>query len=735
MNHQPYFTNFILSYKNKNSYSGALYYLNYVMDLFMEKDNQSPYLAVLNDSITNSCNGKCLYCCADSGESSNTDVDLSNNFIKLIKQNPPIIFSISGGEPLLFPQKCLKYFKVFSGFSFLSLLTNLSLPITDEIDNVLFFMSNSKESFIQTSIDSTSKKIHNILRANTDLDLIISNIDYIRHKYPNIKLKLNCTVSEINCDSLNKIVDFAIDHKIESIHFNTVLPFGRASKSYSIDGLFSIIDAMMALSCYENYLMIKEHTISFPNEIIQFLAIENGKRLLNSNYMIGQKYDSKKYTLHIDENKRTMDIGWGKTVSNSLSNKIYTTFVKLNENNTDYSDECKKCGIYTLCNQESFYLGECLLKSLYNKMNVIISTTNKPAKFETNIDKLFDYIKSSIPYSNITIYSTRNCNGNCNFCQVFGDRMNAENQFHIHDLIRFLNGNRCFVTITGGEPLVDIRRIEKMILELKKENNIITLLTNGVLYDKKFLETLKKNFTKLDVIQISIYSNNPYTHYLISGRNDWDLLDKCILDFIQSGINVRLNLTLTPLNVSQLSETFEHYKGLGAEQICINGLLRKGKAKNMFDLKHAIKYINSLYKFCISNYDGYSFVIPVELLRIYSNISDFFIKDHKQNSSSMMYDEKINTLSVDYNGNILIDTTNEEVGTIEDCILDNIIAKYGNISTKRDLINTACKDCHSYDLCKAEEYKEEIYDEFHDFNHSCCDEEVQLKLFGKILTY
>lgn len=721
------YSDFLSKYIGVSTYTESLMLFEIYTDLILKERIKLDFPAEVNLSITNLCNGKCLYCCADSTSTYIKTNDMSKRLLELSNYKPPIIFCISGGEPLLFPDKCLSYFKIFKGKSCLFLLSNLSLNFNESILNVFECMNDSKMSLLQTSIDSLNPKIHNILRKNTDLSLIKSNIDYILKNY-SFKLKLNCTVSEYNYNELKDIADYASRKNIQSIHFNTVLPFGRAEKFVNIDTMFKIIDSMIELSYNKNFLKIPEHTLSFPNEILQLSYLEKGLIELNNerNEEDNLNFKSSDFILHIDEHNNSLDVGWGKKKVNKIDANLADMFKLLSEKNvnSEYCENCSQCLLKNKCNPDSFYLDYCLINDLKKKCDYILSCNQKEFENEKHRMQIFSYLNNLEDLSVVTIAMTRRCNGSCNFCQVNGSRINEEQLFSNNELINFLDERKCYVTITGGEPFMHIRKTEDLIMKLKNRGHIVTVLTNLVLADDELIANLKKVFTPLDVIQVSIYSHKPDLHKSISGRDDWDKLTNIIKKFVEKGIEIRANLTITPDNIDYLDETFEYYKSIGIQQICINGLIRKGKAVEMFDLKHSIKYINSLFKFLNKNYNGYSFVIPPEILKLHANISKIFGLEVV--NEKLKREEHINEIIIDYNGIIYDSITDERIGTTR----NNSITNYKSQVIKRNLNESECRLCCNFDYCNASPYLKEIYATTGNCNSCFCDKQISNKIFN-----
>lgn len=311
---------------------------------------------------------------------------------------------------------------------------------------------------------------------------------------------------------------------------------------------------------------------------------------------------------------------------------------------------------------------------------------------------------------------TKECNGNCNFCQVEGLHKDTKLRFDIKEIVRFLKGNCYSVQITGGEPLFRLREVEYLIKELKKDGHIISLLTNGVLIDDSFIKTLKSSFSILDAIQISIYAHNPELHNIICGRDDWDKLNDILACLVNNGIQVRANLTLTNDNVEFVDKIYYHYKSIGINQIAINSLLKKGKAYDMVDEKYIYRYIYYIHKFITENNpQGLSLSIPVEVIKTYSNIKNNF--GDSINNKNLSFTEKNRSAYIDYNGSVYSHITGELITHVS----DNVLSKVEFPDICRNLLNSECKSCHGFSICKGRTIFDQTISKYGNLNYSYCD--------------
>lgn len=86
------------------------------------------------------------------------------------------------------------------------------------------------------------------------------------------------------------------------------------------------------------------------------------------------------------------------------------------------------------------------------------------------------------------------CNLKCRFCDT---KLNYYQEKNLEDLLSEINtyNNYHSISLTGGEPLLQIDFLEEFTKRLKKEGKIVYLETNGTLY-----ENLKRVINNVDLI-------------------------------------------------------------------------------------------------------------------------------------------------------------------------------------------------------------------------------------------
>lgn len=113
---------------------------------------------------------------------------------------------------------------------------------------------------------------------------------------------------------------------------------------------------------------------------------------------------------------------------------------------------------------------------------------------------------------NIVIYTTKNCNLNCDFCFI-GDDLNPKNgsefELRYEDYLKLVENsffkNSLRVGLLGGEPFI-AKDIFKILKDLKTRRKVTTVVTNSTLLKgeklKMFLEYAP------DILGLSLYETN-----------------------------------------------------------------------------------------------------------------------------------------------------------------------------------------------------------------------------------
>lgn len=181
-------------------------------------------------------------------------------------------------------------------------------------------------------------------------------------------------------------------------------------------------------------------------------------------------------------------------------------------------------------------------------------------------DKIIDEIKQSL---SLTVQITRRCNLCCKWCSeakqikdpTFEDLKFLANQ--IKGVGR--------VYISGGEPLVR-KDFTKIIDYYYKRFQVLALLTNAVLVDKKIAKFLKG---KIKYAKVGIDGPRSINNFT---RGKYDEAVGGIKNLINAGIDVSISAMLLKFNLPYLDELAQIADTLGVRQLKLIEPVRRGRS-------------------------------------------------------------------------------------------------------------------------------------------------------------
>ena len=146
-----------------------------------------------------------------------------------------------------------------------------------------------------------------------------------------------------------------------------------------------------------------------------------------------------------------------------------------------------------------------------------------------------------------------NCNANCIYCYHASNKIKYNTK--IVDFLlpeNFLKENNyTSLVITGGEPLLDLVKLKKILQYYKNKIHTIEILTNGLLLDKTQVKQLIKNGT--NGFSISCDGINDSTQFFlrnIKAKQIWKII-KETKQVAADNAAVNLIYTLTSINSSK----------------------------------------------------------------------------------------------------------------------------------------------------------------------------------------
>jgi len=181
--------------------------------------------------ITNKCNANCLYCFTNSDvEGYNNELSLNEiyHLIDEMVDNNISKISIAGGEPFL--KNIDEIMRYCNGKIKLSVTSNGTI-LNDNILNAL----KETDTKLTISIDSLNQEIINKVRKGINIKNVITNIETLS-KIPEIRnnLSLRATVSTVNIDYIEELIDFCNRLQIRKLKINSTNPFGRAIQNKNL---------------------------------------------------------------------------------------------------------------------------------------------------------------------------------------------------------------------------------------------------------------------------------------------------------------------------------------------------------------------------------------------------------------------------------------------------------------------------------------------------------------------
>lgn len=226
---------YILSKFNVN-WDSVVNYLNFLNEINFFSEGKEEEVSLIHDiflNLTSFCNLKCIYCYYNSGRAVDRSTELTiNMWEKIIYQikdiNPQANVYISGGEPMTSSD-------FYSILDFLAemdlrviLFTNATL-LNDFAVKKLKKYTNIEN--IQISLDSIVSS-ENIISRGIDSAKIIGSI--LLAKNNNLPITIACTLTRININSIQQILDFCTKVKVR-IRFIPYFPAaGKAANNLKI---------------------------------------------------------------------------------------------------------------------------------------------------------------------------------------------------------------------------------------------------------------------------------------------------------------------------------------------------------------------------------------------------------------------------------------------------------------------------------------------------------------------
>ncbi len=157
-----------------------------------------------------------------------------------------------------------------------------------------------------------------------------------------------------------------------------------------------------------------------------------------------------------------------------------------------------------------------------------------------------------------TFELTARCNFNCPMCYVHlkqedvADReLSAERWISLAREAR--DQGMVFVLLTGGEPFVR-KDFFEIYSAMKQLGLLISINSNGSMLSGEVLQRLLEDPPFR--VNISLYGGSPETYRNMCGQNAFDRVVENIRALRQAGVDVRINLSITPYNRQDVAKIY-----------------------------------------------------------------------------------------------------------------------------------------------------------------------------------
>jgi len=197
-------------------------------------------------------------------------------------------------------------------------------------------------------------------------------------------------------------------------------------------------------------------------------------------------------------------------------------------------------------------------------------------------DPLGGLAAGQLPGSRVWIYTNFDCNLACDYCCVRSSPQTPRRALDSGQIRQLaaeaVEAGVGELVLTGGEPflLPDIAEL----VEICTDALPTTLLTNGMLFKGRRLESLRRMNRDRLALQISLDSVTPDLHDRHRGRGSWDRALAGVRIAIAEGFRVRIAATLMPEHVETLAQfhDFLDTLGIASEDHLIRPLAHQGVA-------------------------------------------------------------------------------------------------------------------------------------------------------------
>lgn len=204
---------------------------------------------------------------------------------------------------------------------------------------------------------------------------------------------------------------------------------------------------------------------------------------------------------------------------------------------------------------------------------------------------------------------TEKCNLCCKHCYhedyLSKDELDENELLHIIDHIENTVkkwGKTASLSITGGEPLLRLNELEKIIVNIESKGHIYyyDILTNGTLLDENIVSLFNKSL-KLRRVQLSLEGPDSAKNDKVRGDGSFNRILRGIQLLKSKEIPVSVMVTLTKSNRQDIPEMVVLAEQLGLDYLTFERFIPEGRGSEIKDqilsreeLKSAFELIGQL---------------------------------------------------------------------------------------------------------------------------------------------
>lgn len=192
---------------------------------------------------------------------------------------------------------------------------------------------------------------------------------------------------------------------------------------------------------------------------------------------------------------------------------------------------------------------------------------------------------------------TNQCNLRCLHCyadsgQECMNELTVEELDHIVDQIGSLNPKR--LVISGGEPLMALKRLERVTRKAKEYGLFVGLTTNGILLSPDVAHWLKE--IGIDSVQVSLDSDRPCEHEYIRGKGTFEKAVAGLQASIKAGLRTTVMMVAFKHNWMRLSYLVEKCVTWGVDLVAVDRFVRAGRGRTGENLQLGMEELAGLHQ-------------------------------------------------------------------------------------------------------------------------------------------